>query len=94
MFATDSMLTHIMEIQMHTICISEGAVVVVIAWDLQLRMQSVPITTKIGNSKSFLARCTRYIFLCDKVCLLLAAGRCFFSQVLLFPPPIILTATI
>jgi hypothetical protein len=48
--------------------------VVVIVWwlDLQQHMQSVPITTDVALS----ARCT---ILCEKVCLLLAAGR-WFSQ--------------
>ena len=48
--------------------------VVVIVWwlDLQQHMQSVPITTDVVVS----ARCT---ILCEKVCLLLAAGR-WFSQ--------------
>jgi hypothetical protein len=37
-------------------------VVIVIVWylDLQLPMQSVPITTKVVNLNPFIARCTRY----------------------------------
>jgi hypothetical protein len=40
----------------------EGTIVVVIVWqlDLQLPMQSVPITTNIVSSNPAQARCTRY----------------------------------
>ena len=39
-----------------------GPVVVLVVWelDLQLPMQSVPITTNIVSSKPTLARCTQY----------------------------------
>jgi len=39
-----------------------GAIVVVIIWmlDLQLPMQSVPITTKVVSSNLAKARCTQY----------------------------------
>ena len=33
--------------------------------DLQLYVQSIPITTNVVSSNPFLARCTR---ICDKVC--------------------------
>jgi hypothetical protein len=56
-----------------------GAVVVVIVWclDLQLPMQSVPITTKCCEfeSRSWLGVIDAT--LCDKVCQWLAAGRWF-----------------
>jgi hypothetical protein len=51
---------------------------VVIVWqlDLQLTVQSVPITTKVVSSNPVHARCTWYT-LCDKVCQWLAAGQWF-----------------
>jgi len=41
---------------------ARGAVLVVIVWwlDLQLTMQSVPITTNVVDSNPDQARCTRY----------------------------------
>ena len=55
----------------------------VIVWqlDLQLPMQSVPITTDVASANSMRARCTT---LCDKVCQRLAAGW-WFSPGLLVP---------
>ena len=42
-------------------CLQAAVVVVIVwQWDLQLPMQSVPITTKIVSSIPVQARCTRY----------------------------------
>ena len=62
----------------------QGTVVVMIAWklDLQLPMQSVPITTKVVSSKHYVIK-----FVSD----LRQVGD--FLRVLRFPPPIKLTAT-
>ena len=56
-----------------------GAVVVVIVWqlDLQLPVQSVPITTTSCEFESRLWRGILDTILCDKVCQWLATGRLF-----------------
>jgi hypothetical protein len=48
-----------------------GSVVVGIVWwlDLQLPMQSVPITIKVVSLNPAQARCTRYTIMCKEVCL-------------------------
>jgi hypothetical protein len=48
--------------QLITQNLSRGAVMVVIVWwlDLQLPMQSVPITTEVVSLNPVQARCTRY----------------------------------
>jgi hypothetical protein len=60
----------------NTVIFLLGAVVAVIAWwlDLQLPMQSVPITTLLWVRILIRARCTP---LCDKVCQRLATGLWF-----------------
>ena len=68
---------------------NRGAAVVVIVWylDLQLHMQSVPITTKVVIK--FEPRSWRGVLdttLCDKVCQRHVGG---FLRILWFPPPII-----
>ena len=71
-----------------------GTVVVVIVWllDLQLHMQSVPITTKVLSSNPSHGEVywiQHYVikFVSD------LRQVCGFLQVVLFPPPIKLTAT-
>ena len=70
-----------------------GAVVVVIEWslDLQLSVQSVPITTKVVSSNPAHRRGIFDITLCDKVCDMQVSG---FLRVLRFRPPIKLTITV
>ena len=65
-----------------------------IVWqlDLQLLMQSMPITTDVVSSNSAQADVLE-ISLCDKDCSRLGTGRGF-PRVLRFPPPIKVTATI
>ena len=62
-------------------------VVIVCSLDLQLPMQSVPITTNVVTSNPAQARCNRYN-ISD------LRQACGFLLILRFPPPIKLTATI
>ena len=73
---------------------NEGAIVIVLVWylDLQLPVQSVPITTKVESSSPFVARCTRYRRYVIKI-VSDATGRGFL-RALRFPPLIKLTAMI
>jgi len=41
-----------------------GVAVIVWSLDLQLPVQSVPITAKVVSSIPFMARCTRYSIMC------------------------------
>jgi hypothetical protein len=68
----------------------QGAIVVEIVWllNLQLPMQSVPITTKIVNSNPVHGEVYSIKFVSD------LRQVCGFLWVLRFPPPIKLTATI
>jgi hypothetical protein len=63
---------------------------------LQLLMQSVPITTEVVNLMLLMARCTRYIMLQHYVIKFVIDLRqvVSFHQVLCFPLPTKLTATI
>ena len=75
-------------VQKHT---KQVGVVVIVLWlDLQLSVQSVPITTKAVSSNPGSWRGILDTTLCDKVCHWLATGR-WFLRVLWFPPPIKLT---
>jgi hypothetical protein len=59
-----------------------------IVWllDLQLPVQSVPITTNAVSSNPAQVRCT-HTLLCGKVCQGLVTGR-WFSPIFRFPPTI------
>ena len=73
---------------------SPGTVVVMIVWllDLQLPLQSVPITTEVVSSNPTQLRCTIQHYVIEIVSDLPQVSG--FLRDLRFPPPIKLTATI
>ena len=82
--------SYCVDCSLFTMLFVQGAVVVEMVWllNLQLPMQSVPITTKIMNSNPVHGEVYSIKFVSD------LRQVCGFLWVLRFPPPIKLTATI